>query len=226
MWAQFVYYNNIKCYKSVYFCINFWSVYLQQICLLRYDLAASKAKRKGKTRTHWNQIILLVWSGMVSWQWLDVSPRGNSWKAELQKNILGPYEAEKHNFCGGKREREKKDPQTSTEGHTVLTVAGQSSQTTYTTPGDNYSDWVSIAYVCSSLPVVTLESLGVCIGNALCECVCVLIRRSPQTSYCFAAQNVHSFDTSIKTKIMNPLKTHHTHGSFSCILKKRPLYLR
>lgn len=50
----------------------------------------------------------------------------------------------------------------SAEGRRALTVAGQSSVTTYTTRGDNYTGWVSIACVCSSLSVVPQESLWVC----------------------------------------------------------------
>lgn len=56
----------------------------------------------------------------------------------------------------------------SAEGRRALTVAGQSSVTAYTTRGDNYTGWVSIACVCSSLSVVPL---GVYVK--LCVCVCV-----------------------------------------------------
>lgn len=77
----------------------------------------------------------------------------------------------------------------SAEGRRALTVAGQSSVTTYTTRGDNYTGWVSIACVCSSLSVVPQESLGVCV------CLCVCVRWSLQASYCFAA-----FDAVIQIK--------------------------
>lgn len=116
-----------------------------------------------------NQIILLVSSGMASCQWLHVSPRGQSWKTELQKNIL--------RACEGRSPitvlvKKKNNLQMSAEGRRALTVAGQSSVTTYTTRGDNYTGWVSIACVCSSLSVVPQESLGVCMWN----CVCARVR--------------------------------------------------
>lgn len=77
----------------------------------------------------------------------------------------------------------------SAEGRRALTVAGQSSVTAYTTRGDNYTGWVSIACVCSSLSVVPL-------GVYVKLCVCVCVRWSLKASYCFAA-----FDAVIQIQI-------------------------
>lgn len=177
-----VYYNEPKFY---------WELLIykqQQRCHLRY-ISLHKGKKEG-ANTMCNQIILLVSSGMASCQWLHVSPRGQSWKTELQKNIL--------RACEGRSPitvlEKKNNLQMSAEGRRALTVAGQSSVTTYTTRGDNYTGWVSIACVCSSLSVVPQESLWVCMWNCVCACVCV--RWSLQASYCFAA-----FDAVIQIQI-------------------------
>lgn len=63
----------------------------------------------------------------------------------------------------------------SAEGRRALTVAGQSSVTAYTTRGDNYTGWVSIACVCSSLSAVPL---GVYVKLCVCVCVCQVVPTS------------------------------------------------
>lgn len=79
-------------------------------------------------------------------------------RLSCRKTSLGLAKEEAQSLCWKK----KNNLQMSAEGRRALTVAGQSSVTAYTTRGDNYTGWVSIACVCSSLSVVPQESLWVC----------------------------------------------------------------
>lgn len=129
---------------------------------------------------------------MASFHWLHVCPWGQSWKVELHKHILREYSGEKK----GKAVDGLWRPPRS--------VAGPSSPTAYTTWGDNYTGWVSIARVCSGLPVVPQESLEVCVWRTVCACV--NITGSFQPSHSFAYQKTRSLDTDFQTKTLTPLK--------------------
>ena len=117
---------------------------------------------KGKASVQPNNLVSLKWCGQLSVT-RCYSPQGQSWKAELEKNILGAHIQKKPNHCRGKN-----NLQMSTEGHTALTAAKQSSLTAFTTSGDNYT-------VCSSPPVVPQESPGVCVWHCVCVCLCMCV---------------------------------------------------
>lgn len=175
-----VYYNKPKFY---------WELLIykqQQRCHLRY-ISLHKGK-KGGANTMCNQIILLVSSGMASCQWLHVSPRGQSWKTELQKNIL--------------RACEGRSPITVLEKKKI--TCRWALRVAELWPWQGRAQWLhtpleEIITLAGCLLLVSVHHSLLSLRSpfgCVCETVCVHVCVSLQASYCFAA-----FDAVIQIQI-------------------------